>query len=68
MGETRNVYKILIGNPTGTNPLEDVGIKEGIMLTCILKKQSGRTWARSISFKKSFTGTLVNKLMNLKFP
>jgi hypothetical protein len=25
MGEERNVYKVLMGNPEGNNPLEDQG-------------------------------------------
>jgi len=31
MGEMRNIYKILFGNPKGRDTLQDVGVDEGML-------------------------------------
>jgi hypothetical protein len=40
MGEKRNGYKILKGNPK-RNHLEDVGVDARILLKCILNRMGG---------------------------
>jgi hypothetical protein len=38
MGEKRNAYMVSMGNPTGRNHLEDLGIDERIIRKLIFKK------------------------------
>jgi hypothetical protein len=56
MGESRIVYRILMGKPEGKRPL---GIRGKIILRCILKKGDLRAWTGSIWLRIGTSGGLV---------
>jgi hypothetical protein len=41
MEEGRGAYKVLVGQPEGTDPLKDLGIQRKVVLKLIFKKWKG---------------------------
>jgi hypothetical protein len=48
MGDIRNTYTILVGEPEGKNHSEDLGTDGGILLGRILEKYGGKLWTEWI--------------------
>jgi hypothetical protein len=59
MGEMRNAYKILCGNPEKRDHSENLVVDGKIILECILGKQEGKAWIGCIRLK---IGTSVGSL------
>jgi hypothetical protein len=59
MGESRDVYRVLVGKPEGKSHLEETGIDGRILLRRILRKCDVGAWTGSIWLK---TGTGVGHL------
>jgi len=48
MGESRGVYRVLVGKPEGNSHLEDPGIDGRIILRWIFRTWDVRAWTGSI--------------------
>jgi hypothetical protein len=49
MGESVNTYRVLVGNPEGTNNLENVDEDGSIILKLILQKYRERPWTGCVT-------------------
>jgi hypothetical protein len=59
MGERRSTYRILVGKPEGTRPLEDPRLRGRIILKWILERQDGVVWTGLIWFRIVTSGELL---------
>jgi hypothetical protein len=48
MGKKRNAYRVLVGQPEGKNPLEDLDVGGRIILKWILEKQDMVVWTAMV--------------------
>ena len=51
MGDSRVVYRILMGKPKGKRPLEDPGVEGWIILRWIFRKWDVGAWTGSVCFR-----------------
>ena len=68
MGESRGVYRVLMGKPEGKNHLEDPGVDARIILRWIFRKcDGGMDWIDLAQIRDRWRA-LVKALMNLRVP
>jgi hypothetical protein len=65
----RNAYRIVVGNPKGRRPLEDLGVDGKVILKCISGK-IGLEGLDSINLSQDRDRwmAVVNKVINLRVP
>jgi hypothetical protein len=54
--EMRNAYNIFVGNPKGTDHLEDKGVDGKIILQWIVRRHGGKVWAGCICLRIGTNG------------
>jgi hypothetical protein len=59
MGEMRNAYKVLVGEPKGREHFEDLGVDNRIILEFILGKQNEKLWTAFIWLRIGTNGRLL---------
>jgi hypothetical protein len=69
MGESRIVYRVLVGKPEGKRPLENPGADGKIILRRIFEKWDvgGIDWIELVQHRDRCRA-LVNAVMNLRVP
>jgi hypothetical protein len=66
-GEKRNTYRILVGKPEGGGHWEDQGVSGWTILKWISERWNGMDWI-DLARDRDRWRTLVNTVMNLRFP